>query len=392
MWPISIFKKKPVAWLLIIFLALSIFCFVSLQSNMNRQTSVEVNNIKSRKDFGHESTMRLQKNVEDNNAKSQKELSNESTTIRQKNAEDNNNTKSWKGFGPESSTRLQKNAEDNNNTKSWKGFGPERGLYNFTLVTAMLDIGRGNWTKQSRPYNTYLSYMEGLLQLDVNMVVFVEPKGKPFIEWMRRGRENRTRITVTTLKDLPYYRYKDRMAEIMNSSEYKKDNELVAQQLCESYVPEYDILQLSKLYFINRTITENPFQTNFFIWLDGGYGHGQDIYPKNRLWFPKNLFEFADRATFLERTPGVKNLEEKQKILHKLSVNAMPGGFFAGGSKILSALYALQVRLVEEWMSSGIVDDDQTAYMLLYYKNPSMFRLVPADWFDVFKLFNSETS
>uniref|UniRef100_A0A2C9KZU3 Uncharacterized protein n=1 Tax=Biomphalaria glabrata TaxID=6526 RepID=A0A2C9KZU3_BIOGL len=370
MWPISIFKKKPVAWLLIIFLALSIFCFVSLQSNMNRQTSVEVNNIKSRKDFGHESTMRLQKNVEDNNAKSQKELSNESTTIRQKNAEDNNNTKSWKGFGPESSTRLQKNAEDNNNTKSWKGFGPEsstrlqknaednnntkswkcfgpeRGLYNFTLVTAMLDIGRGNWTKQSRPYNTYLSYMEGLLQLDVNMVVFVEPKGKPFIEWMRRGRENRTRITVTTLKDLPYY----------------------------------------------RTITENPFQTNFFIWLDGGYGHGQDIYPKNRLWFPKNLFEFADRATFLERTPGVKNLEEKQKILHKLSVNAMPGGFFAGGSKILSALYALQVRLVEEWMSSGIVDDDQTAYMLLYYKNPSMFRLVPADWFDVFKLFNSETS
>ncbi|KAK0062683.1 protein HtrL-like isoform X2 [Biomphalaria pfeifferi] len=68
----------------------------------------------------------------------------------------------------------------------------------------------------------------------------------------------------------------------MTCSEYKKDNELVAQQFCESYVPEYDILQLSKLYFINRTITENPFQTNFFICLDGGYGHGRDIYPKKQ--------------------------------------------------------------------------------------------------------------
>ncbi|KAK6982486.1 protein htrl, partial [Biomphalaria glabrata] len=135
MWPISSFKKKALAALLVISLAASALLLLALQSYM-----------------------------------------------------------SW-----------QKNAEDSIYAMSWEGFGPERGLYNFTVVTAMLDIGRGNWSEQSRPYNTYLLYMQRMLRLDVNMVVFVEPKGKPFIEWMRRGREKRTHIAVTTLKDLPYY-------------------------------------------------------------------------------------------------------------------------------------------------------------------------------------------
>nr|KAG5710628.1 hypothetical protein BaRGS_013274 [Batillaria attramentaria] len=92
----------------------------------------------------------------------------------------------------------------------WEGFGPEKGLYNFTLVTAMIDIGRGNWSsKQKRPYNTYLLYMQRVLMLDVNMVIFIDPKGRPFVEWMRRGREKRTKLStaVTTTATTNYFYY-----------------------------------------------------------------------------------------------------------------------------------------------------------------------------------------
>ena len=77
-------------------------------------------------------------------------------------------------------------------------------MYNFTLVTAMLDIGRGAWSDQARPYNTYLLYMQRVLRLDVSMVVYIDKKGKPFVEWMRRGREKRTKIIIIDVKDLPY--------------------------------------------------------------------------------------------------------------------------------------------------------------------------------------------
>ena len=42
------------------------------------------------------------------------------------------------------------------------------------------------------------------------------------------------------------------MTAIMATDEYKKDNELYANNLCESLYADYDILQLSKLYFMDR--------------------------------------------------------------------------------------------------------------------------------------------
>ncbi|XP_035826591.1 protein HtrL [Aplysia californica] len=286
----------------------------------------------------------------------------------------------------------KKTMEDAYMAMSWEGFGPERGLYNFTVVTAMVDIGRGSWGQQRRTYNTYLMYMQRVLRLDVNMVVFVDAKGKPFIDWMRRGRENRTNIVVQDFKALPYYKLRGRMSEIMKSPEYQQDNELVWKQLCESYIPEYDILQLSKLYFMDRVVRDNPFGTTYFMWMDGGYGHGHDIHPSDGVWVPKGLFDHPDQVTFMERPPGVRKFEPVKHKIHKMSINILAGLFFAGGGGAFKELYDMQKKQVETWMQEGVVDDDQTMYMLLYYKKPSLFHLVPGDWYDVFSLFNSHVT
>ena len=261
-------------------------------------------------------------------------------------------------------------------------------MYNFTVVTAMVDIGRGQWNNPvyRRSYNTYLLYMQRVLRLDVNIVLFVDSKARPFVEWMRRGRESRTRIIDLKLPSLPYYAHRRRIQEIMDSESYRADNQLVEQGLCESQIPEYDILQWSKLYFMNTAIDRDPFQTDLFVWLDGGYGHGEDIYPADGVWMPANLFQHLDKVTFIEREP-VEKYRPLAARLHKLSINVVAGLFFAGGKKALQRLYGLQQELIADWLKRGIVDDDQTIYMLMYYSNPELFRLVPGDWNDVFELF-----
>jgi len=273
---------------------------------------------------------------------------------------------------------------------AWDGFGlQEKGMYNFTLVTAMLDIGRGAWTDQARGYNTYLLYMQRVLRLDVSMLIFIDRKGKPFVEWMRRGRERRTKIVVVDIKDLPYHKYRDRISEIMRSEEYKRDNTLVEKHLCESYIPEYDIVQLSKLYFVDRAVQENPFNTTYFMWMDGGYGKGEDIHPSGGIWLPRNLFEYHNQITLIERDPGVMKYLNSRPQLHKMSINVLVGGFHAGGGEAFREWYRMQEAEMAEWMSRGVIDDDQTMNMMLYYKRPSLFRLVRADWYDTFKLFNA---
>ncbi|CAL1529126.1 unnamed protein product [Lymnaea stagnalis] len=264
----------------------------------------------------------------------------------------------------------------------------EKGLYNFTVVTALFDIGRGSWPNQKRTYEAYLAYMRPLLKLNVNIFAFVDRKAKQFIDEYRKGKERRTHTRLAELKDLPFYRFRGRIAEIMNSTEYQKDNELFKRKLCESYIPDYDIVVLSKLYIMDRAVWENPFETTYFIWLDGGYGHGNDVYPKDDVWIPKGLFEHGDKVTFMEMGKGVRAYEKDKARLHKMTIATLAGGFFAGGSEVFKELYEMEKQQMDEWMRDGVVDDDQTMIMYLYYKKPSLFHLVPGNWYDVFKLFN----
>ena len=261
------------------------------------------------------------------------------------------------------------------------------GQYNFTVVTAMMDVGRGQWGFQGRPYNVYLLNMQRVLRLDVNIIAFVDAKARPFIDWMRRGREARTRVVELSLQDLPYYSYRDRVVEIMKSDKYRKDNELVQQNLCESKYPDYNIVQWSKLYFINEAIEANPFQNDFFFWLDGGYGHGNDVHPHDGIWRPKNIFEYPNKVTFIEREP-VELYRNKLDHLHKLSVSVLAGLFYGGGKGAMQRMYKMQQELLTEWMRDGIQDDDQNTYVQMYFRQPDLFHLVPGDWYDVFVLFN----
>lgn len=49
-------------------------------------------------------------------------------------------------------------------------------LSGFTLVTALLDIGRGDWWEYRRPMESYYFYLENVLRLKVNLVIFVDHK------------------------------------------------------------------------------------------------------------------------------------------------------------------------------------------------------------------------
>nr|KAG5710627.1 hypothetical protein BaRGS_013273 [Batillaria attramentaria] len=177
------------------------------------------------------------------------------------------------------------------------------------------------------------------------------------------------------------------MKQIMESQEYRHNNELVRKGLCEATIPEYDIIQWSKLFFLHQTIADNPFSNDFFIWLDGGYGRGENIHPPEGIWKPTQLLRESDRVTLLERE-SVEPFRRHRERLHKMSVNVVAGGFIAGGPRALERLYALQRDLLEEWMKLGVVDDDQTVYMQLCFRTPELFNLVRADWYDAFKLFD----
>lgn len=53
------------------------------------------------------------------------------------------------------------------------------------VVTALFDIGRGDWYKYTRSYEQYLVYMIKLLKLKNRMVIFTDAEGAKLVRQRR---------------------------------------------------------------------------------------------------------------------------------------------------------------------------------------------------------------
>ncbi|KAK5971296.1 hypothetical protein GCK32_018003, partial [Trichostrongylus colubriformis] len=56
-----------------------------------------------------------------------------------------------------------------------------------TIVTALMDIGRGDWDRYRRPLEQYHLFMENLLSLQNNMVIFTDESSYGFIHKYRKN-------------------------------------------------------------------------------------------------------------------------------------------------------------------------------------------------------------
>lgn len=92
---------------------------------------------------------------------------------------------------------------------------------NPTIVTAVVDIGRGLWDHYRRPYDMYQSFMKPLLSLDIHLYIFADQDGAAFVQKHRRQYLNKTVIHVVKLQTLPYYKYFQRIQRIIQQEQLR---------------------------------------------------------------------------------------------------------------------------------------------------------------------------
>ncbi|KAJ1350096.1 hypothetical protein KIN20_005812 [Parelaphostrongylus tenuis] len=135
-------------------------------------------------------------------------------------------------------------------------------LDDFTIVTALIDIGRGEWDRYRRPLEQYHIFMENLLSLQNNMVIFTDKASYDFIRKYRKnmGELHRTKIHLITLGDLPLSPYLD-LASKLIQDEHRNDQmwrynwDPSMKDHPESRSAEYDVLVNSKTYFLYNAST-----------------------------------------------------------------------------------------------------------------------------------------
>ena len=187
-----------------------------------------------------------------------------------------------------------------------------------------------------------------------------------------------TYIKEDKLENAQYYKYRERMIEILESSEYKR--KISHPNRVECRLPEYNIIQYSKFGWLKDAIKENPFSSEYFFWMDAG------------------ISRFFGNCNLQNPFPGKKGLEilyksNKRFIIqerHDLKLynidedyiwqsdNLFKGGIF-GGHKEIIPIISDKVEQVfnKKMLENNNVNNEQLALTLLWKNEPELFFNIP---------------
>lgn len=243
-----------------------------------------------------------------------------------------------------------------------------------TIVTAFFDIQRD--TKgDGRTIEEYKSWIKHTLQLNCNLFIVTEEKFKDFfIE--NRPPLYKTHIVIMEFKDLYFYKYYDRMKEIIESDEYKK--RIAYPNRVECVLPEYNIIQYSKFHCLKMAIDANPFSSDNFFWLDAGASRFFSNMDISRPFPQTNglqLIKQSQDKFICQCRPDLDSYMFDDTFIWKAD-NLIYGGMFGGTPKIIEFIFFHLDHVFSLLMlANGNVNNEQLALAIIFKSIPSVFAI-----------------
>jgi len=245
-------------------------------------------------------------------------------------------------------------------------------IENITIVTAFLNINRGDWKNHNRSIDNYVNSFKKYLNYGYKIILFLDDTIDLTI-----SSENITVIKINRewlSNNCQMWSYLKITSDIMFSEKYR--NLVKNRNNPENNYPEYNVIMHCKMDFLKYSI-EN-FKLNFVVWSDFGYHNSiaknetiTSILDINK--FNVNKLNFCLR----NKVPvdyNSNNILEAEKMLVS-APEIFTGSFFAGNSQNILKLYNLYRISLEELHNINITDDDQHIYLCCYLKNPNLFEL-----------------
>ena len=251
-----------------------------------------------------------------------------------------------------------------------------------TVVTGLWDIGR-----PGRSFEEYLTHFRKILQTDVAMFVHI-PEEYEHVVWEIRSPHN-TYVKVWELSDMKnlYSSFWDKTQEIRTSEEWLNLTgeggwlKNSPQAVSEWYNP----IVMSKFSMLHNVTVWNPFQSNYFIWLDAGITN--TVYEK---YFTDdkvldNLIPHLDPFLFLSYP------YEARDEIHGFKIDGMNrfagskveyvcrGGLFGGHIDAIRSANGTYWHLVNDTLQSGYMGTEESIFTIMSYLEPEKFRRFALD-------------
>ena len=264
-----------------------------------------------------------------------------------------------------------------------------------SIVTALFDIGRGDWTPQKglphylqRTTDTYFDRFANMAKLDNTIIVYTSEDLADKVWDIRKEKEDKTVVCIVDFEK-EFDEYRDSIRKIQNNPDYLSKINPSQIKNPEYWSADYVLVNLLKSHFVNHAIGSGTAETDLVAWLDFGYCREPSTLNGVTLWqYPFNkekihLFNIKEYA-------GTSLTD----IIANNDVH-VTGPMIVASQKMWPKLEELVDKSFRELIKNDLIDDDQTLLLMSYLQKPESFELHPIspnDWFIAFKEYNENLS
>lgn len=253
-----------------------------------------------------------------------------------------------------------------------------------TLVTGIWDLGRSEASEGwSRKFDHYINNLKRLLSdlKDHNFIVFVAPEHEHIV-WEVRDRSNTVVYHHPVEKfNSDFFPFYDQVQRIRTDpSWYGQAGWL--QESTQGSMEWYNPMVMSKMFMLHNAKIFNPFNTEYFWWIDGGitntvhpgYFSHDKVLDKIEKITDKFLFVCFPYETQTE-IHGF-SIEAMQNFAENNTVNRVArGGFFGGNADYISHANEIYYGLLRDTLNSGYMGTEESIFTLMTYLHPDIFKI-----------------
>jgi hypothetical protein len=253
---------------------------------------------------------------------------------------------------------------------------------NITIVTGLWDMGRGEldgWAK--RDFTSYKDRFFEMLESDTQMCIWIPKDLEDDVIRIRKDKP--TKIFIKNLEDFetwnPFY---SKIQEIRTNENWLS----LAGWLRESpqaSLKFYNAMMFTKMFMLNDSAIVNPFNSEYFFWIDGGLtntvnkGYFQHDLVLDNLdnYVIKNDGKFIHLAYPYEPTTEIHGFEKNAmaKFCNVSSVNYVcRGGFFGGTKSKVHDINNLYYAVMDTTLNSGYMGADECLFTILTHRHENI--------------------
>ena len=250
---------------------------------------------------------------------------------------------------------------------------------NLTIVTGLWDIGRSG-----RDFTHYIDNFNRFLDIPQNLFIYIESKYEHLV-WAKRDKKN-TFVKIYELSDIKniYSPHWDKTQELRTNPEWINQASWLSESP-QASLEWYNPIVQSKMFMLNDASIWNPFDTEYFFWLDAGITNTvpHTHFVENNVL--DKLTEYGNPFMFLSY-PYEANTE-----IHGFEFTAMNmyagskveyvcrGGLFGGHKDQIRDSSSTYYSLLQRTLNFGKMGTEESLFTIMSYNEPEIYKRYELD-------------